>query len=357
MVSLTDAKRAGDRVRLSEDKRGSPLSIDQLRVRGAHKDAMLRNGLLISESMTPKLEVRIQEVCRRLGLPRSAVNAFVYNGSDVQADCIIDSPETCVLRFTSGLVNLMDEKEFQFVVAHEIGHFLLDHGACSNNALDGATENFMIQRARELSADRIGFLGTGSLDESIRAIIKTASGLNREFLRFDVSSFMSQAAMIATPCVGEDLHSTHPSLLIRCRALLWFSMSVASVEELFRVSDSTIFGIDEKVSKDLHKFVDGKVRIRKSELSDDVVLWKVCVLIINEGALKKDLQKRIEDELGESNLKGIKIFLDSYEKNELAEEATKRLDVSLKMLYEEFPSSADEIESAAFAKAYAMIAD
>jgi hypothetical protein len=352
MVSVQAARSIGERVRLQEDRRGDQFNSEQLAGRGFHKDQMLRNGLLISEAVTPKLEIRVQDVCKRLLLPREAVTAFVYNSSEVQADCVIDSPQSCVLRFTSGLVNLMDEKEFQFVAAHEIGHFLLDHGACSYNASEGSTENFMIQRARELSADRLGFLGTGDLDGSIQAIIKTASGLSNEFLRFDVTSFMSQASLISSPHLGEARDNTHPSLLIRCRALLWFSMVVSDIDALRRTSAPAISKVDSRVTQDLQKFVDGRIRARKTELSEDVLIWKICTLIICEGALKKDVQQRILNEIGEINLNGLKTFLDSYDYNELPLEADKRLKKSLALLYEDFPGSADEIESIIFEKAY-----
>jgi hypothetical protein len=355
MVSVQAARAIGERVRLVEDRRGDPFNSEQLGGRGFHKDQMLRNGLLISEAVTPKLEIRIQDVCKRLLLPREAVTAFVYNSSDVQADCVIDSPQSCVLRFTSGLINLMDEKEFKFVAAHEIGHFLLDHGACSYNASEGSTENFMIQRARELSADRIGFLGMGDLDESIQAIIKTASGLSREFLRFDVSSFMSQASLLSNPHLGESRNNTHPSLLIRCRALLWFSMVVPDIDTLRKTNASAISKIDFRVTQDLQKFVDGQVRLRKTELSEDILIWKICTLIIDEGKLKKDVQKRISNEIGEVNLNGLKTFLESYDYSELASEANKRLKNSLSLLYQEFPASADEIEIAVFGRAYGVL--
>ena len=355
MVSLSAAKALSESMRFSEDRSFNLDGLDQLRARSSHKDSMLRNGLLISEAMTPRLEFSISDVCNRLRLPRENVTAFVYNSSDVQADCFVESSQTCVLRFTSGLVNLMSEKEFQFVAAHEIGHFLLGHGASGQNSAVDSIEHFMIRRAQELSADRIGYLGVGSLDESIQAIIKTASGLSREFLRFDVSSFMSQALMLGNPGVGESVNSSHPSLLIRCRALLWFSMSVSSAKDLSCLDDFTISNVDVKVAKDLKRFVDGRVRQRKFELAEDILLWKICVLVVNEGALKKELQSRILKHIGELNLNGLKTFIELYDGNNLAGEAMARLNESLKSTYTEFPQSAEKIESESFDRAYQII--
>jgi|TARA_B110000971_G_C20007616_1_gene499939 hypothetical protein len=355
MIDLKSARLQAARVRLSEDQSGKKLGSHDLQGREIHKDSMLRHGLLISESMTPELEKRIGQVCERLLIPRQSVTAFVYNKADVQADCVIDSEESCVLRFTSGLVNLMNEKEFQFVAAHELGHFLLGHGACSQYAKDGSAEGFMTQRARELSADRIGFLGVDDLGESIQAIIKTASGLGDEFLRYDVSSFMAQTELLSNPARGESRNSTHPSMLIRCRAMLWFSMSVPCLQDLKSTPDSVLQGVDKQVTRDLERFVDGQVRARKQELGDDIALWKSCVLIISEGSFKKDIQERLSAELGLTSFAGLKSFFELYSTEELEEEADKRLNVVISCAFKEFPSSAGEIELSGITRAYKII--
>ena len=355
MPNLDAARALANRLRLTEDLRGDPISETEFSGREEHRDAMLRHGLLISSSVTPLLERRISEVCERLTVPREAVTAFVYNGSDVQADCLVDTPETCVLRFTSGLVNLMDEKEFQFVVAHELGHFLLGHGACSQHSTASSTEGFLIQRSRELSADRIGFLGVDNIDESVQAIIKTASGLGDEFLRFDVASFLSQAELLSNPSRGESHSSTHPSMVIRCRALLWFSMSVPTLADFSNTPENVISEIDNKVLTDLDRYVDGRVRARKLQASEDITLWKSCVLIISAGAFTNDMQNRVAMQLGEPLLAGLRAFFGSHSTEELEDEAASRLETSIKNLYREFPESAEEVERVAIGKAYETI--
>lgn len=355
MIDLQSARVQASRVRMSEDKAVKKLDSRALQSRDHHKDSMLRHGLLISESMTPTLETHICGVCERLLIPRQSVTAFVYNSADVQADCVIDSPDSCVLRFSSGLINLMNDKEFQFVVAHELGHFLLGHGGCSQITDNVTVEGFMNQRAMELSSDRIGFLGVDSLDDSIQAIIKTASGLGDEFLRFDVSSFVSQTEKLSNPSRGESRNSTHPSMLIRCRAILWFSMEVSSLNDLRKTPNSTIQNVDKKVTRDLERFVDGQVRARKQEFGDDIVLWKSCVLIINEGSFKKDIQDRLSVELGLESLNGLKSFFESHSKTEVEKEATKRLNAVIGSVYNEFPDSADDIETTGIKRAYKII--
>ena len=350
-VSLRKAQELASSVRLSEDKPDPKVDLQALEGREHHKDAMLRHGVLISEAVTPVLEERLACVCDVLGIPRASVTAFVYNSADIQADCLIETPETCILRFTSGLINLMDEEEFKFVAGHEIGHFLLGHGMCARHLSEGSLEDYMVDRARELSADRIGFLSINSADEAIQAIIKMSSGLNEQFLRFDVSSFLSQISMISKPLRGEAINSTHPSMLIRCRALLWFSMSIPSIADAVKSNEQRIREINSRVAKDLEKFVDGQMQLRKSELEDDVTLWKSAQLIFQSGSFTKETQSRLSGALGKETLRGIKSFFNDHSRDELQAEIPKRLDASLLSTHTEFPTSAEEIENTCFERA------
>ena len=356
MLNLKAARNIASFARLPEDKE-KDLRLDPRNQQwGEHgKNTMLRHGVLLSESVTPLLEERLSNVCGTLGVPRKNVSAFVYNSAEVQADCFIDTPETCILRFTSGLINLMDEKEFQFVAGHELGHFLLGHVTDSQHPAEVSSEDYMIKRVRELSADRIGFLSIGDLDESVQAIIKIASGLGDQFLRFDVSSFLSQTGMISNPSRGENQNSTHPSMLIRCRSLLWFSMSVKSIRDVHKTSEAQIQKINSRVIQDLEKFVDGQILLRKTEFENDIVLWKSALLVFHSGSFTKEVQKRLSESLGQEILRGIKSFFVLYGRDELLEQITEKLNAALALVYREFPSSAKEIESVGFERAYRIV--
>jgi len=355
MANLEQARALGMKVRLPEDKAGNRREILKTEGRAEHRDSMLRHGILISEAMAPDLENSIYEVCERLSVPRSAVSAFVYSSADVQADCLIDSTNSCVLRFTSGLVNLMDDTEFKFVASHELGHFILGHDSCGQFVSGNSAEGFMIQRSRELSADRIGYLGIKNLDEALRAIMKTASGLTSEHLRFDVSTFLSQKELLTKPSSGENRNSTHPSMLIRCRALIWFSMKIKSIGCLEDISASVLNNVNKRVTRDLERFVDGRMRAEREEVENDVFLWKLCLLIISEGAFSKDLQNTVSKLVGYIELEQIKGFFELYSADDLQNETESRLNDALQRLGNDFPSSAPDIEDKAFSRAYSII--
>ena len=63
MTDLVSARALAERVEVEEDRQGKHLESHELQGRSQYKDSMLRHGLLISESVTPKIEKRISEVC------------------------------------------------------------------------------------------------------------------------------------------------------------------------------------------------------------------------------------------------------------------------------------------------------
>ena len=49
-----------------------------------------------------------------------------------------------------------------------------------------------MSRASEISADRAGFLGSGDIENSLKAMFKIASGLSEKHLTFNFSSYLDQ---------------------------------------------------------------------------------------------------------------------------------------------------------------------
>ena len=106
------------------------------------RDAFYKTGLLITDQTTPSLSRSFDAVCDRLCLPRDSVEAFVYFSPEIQAECFSGSLDECAVRFSSALVNLLDETEFTFVAGHELGHFLLGHSGVQSEE-SSSIEHFM----------------------------------------------------------------------------------------------------------------------------------------------------------------------------------------------------------------------
>jgi Zn-dependent protease with chaperone function len=115
---------------------------------------------------------------------------------------------------SSGLVDILDDEERFFVVAHELGHIKAGHvlytvlarniasivemigratlglGALLGQGLVLALHNWY--RSAELTADRAGLLCVQELDPCIRVFMKLAGGAPRLFDEMDQSEFMRQ---------------------------------------------------------------------------------------------------------------------------------------------------------------------
>jgi Zn-dependent protease with chaperone function len=115
---------------------------------------------------------------------------------------------------SSGLVDILDDEERFFVVAHELGHIKAGHvlytvlarniasivemigratlgiGSLLGQGLVLALHNWY--RSAELTADRAGLLCVQELDPCIRVFMKLAGGASRLFDEMDQGEFMRQ---------------------------------------------------------------------------------------------------------------------------------------------------------------------
>ncbi|HIA35249.1 MAG TPA: M48 family peptidase, partial [Flavobacteriales bacterium] len=182
------------------------------------------NSILISPLVTPEISNSVDKVVSRLSIPEKSIKAYVYASSDIQAECHAGNNNDCIIRLSSGLIDILEYEEIEFVIGHEIGHFLYSHGLALSTAGGESLELSIQKRAQEISADRVGLLASESLDVSIRALMKTMSGLSSKYLKFDIGGFLSQLSNSESFKSQVNVNSSHPSMLVRCRALLWFSM-------------------------------------------------------------------------------------------------------------------------------------
>jgi len=301
------------------------------------KDHFYRSGLLINENSTPALFKKIAKVADKLQVPSDSINAFIYSSAEIQASCISTNQEQCVLNFSSGLINLLDEEEFSFIVGHELGHFIYGH----NHVIlkEESLETYMQKRAQEISVDRLGLIGCGDLNASVRALIKTVSGLQSKFLKFDIGQFISQASKISKPNLGEGISSTHPSMVIRCRALLWFSTLNSFFDYPIITKREEINKIDNKIEKDFIKYVDGPqkniIKIAKSNL----IMWLIVKEIIKDKKFDNQEQNKFKKLFGINSLNKMKDFLSNINNSKLEEIINKKIINSKAGLEELIPIS------------------
>jgi hypothetical protein len=258
--SLTAARALANKLRYVGDSNADYFTQPREIARDSIDEILYHTGIEISSALTPAIWDRFSAVCERLRIPPAFVKAFVYSSSELQATCLASGATGCVITFSSSLINLLDEDEFEFVAGHELGHFLLGH-AHQSGRTRMSPEYLMKCRSQEISVDRAGLHACNSLDIAIRALMKTVSGLSARHLRFDVSAFISQLKKIDQLAADQSV-TTHPSMLIRSKALLWYSLSdcFCKGEQFYSAHQART--IDERIERDLNRFVDGIVRRR-----------------------------------------------------------------------------------------------
>lgn len=341
------------KVKLPEDVESKNHYLNNHRYYENHRNSMLENGIEISEQITPALDSCLNKVCDSLSFDRNKVVAFVYASPNINADCTSIDGESCLIRITSSLVSILDDWELMFVLGHELGHYLLGHIACH----DGYNEKqdleiLQIQRSRELSADRVGYLACGSLEESIQAMMKIASGLTTPQIRFDIAKFISQIKSMVNIDFSTSLMKTHPSLLIRARSILWFSLRIKNLEELQSANDDDIKWANNRVILDLEKYIDGGLRQRINELKEEIIMLKICSILIADIDAFEENKLKIKAQKGHQYYSRIEDFLSLYQRKNITNTIEMKFNESISELYKNYPKSASNIEEDAIRKAY-----
>ncbi len=272
-----------------------------------------QHAIEICPELTPTLWARLSLVCSRLHMPNNAVTAFIYSSPEIQAECI-GGRERCLVRVSSSTIDLLTEDEFEFVLGHELGHFLLDHRRIGEEL--AAPEAYFNMRSQEISADRIGLIACKSLDVALRALMKTISGLTERHLRFDVAAFVSQLRKIETSDF-EGPQSTHPSTIIRSKALLWFSLSDAFSSGIAGTSQSGLAQINARVEQDLQRYIDGSAKRRIDHAKNDLLLWMITYEIVQIGTLSKFAQETMASIFSQDTIECLRLFVSSLNRKEL----------------------------------------
>lgn len=305
---------------------------------GGLRNYFYSNELCITEEVTPQLYKSLQVVLSRLKLPKSAVEAFVYSSPEINAQCFSSLNTECVIRFSSALVDILNKEEFEFVAGHELGHFLLSHTADKSSQEDESVEFYMTQRGQEISADRLGLVACNSLETAVKALFKTVSGLNDYHLRFDVGAFLSQLRK-TSGTVGQDQRSTHPSILVRCKALIWFSLCDSFVHGSSTYPSDAMLVLDNRVKNDFAKYVDNIVQERIDQAKFDLSMWLAAHEIVQDGTFNKQNQVRFGGQFGDAILQKLIRFLNGLAANEIESSVLIKVDEAKRELRSLIPYS------------------
>jgi hypothetical protein len=138
-------------------------------------------------------------------------------------------------------------------------------------------------------------------EHAYKAILKLATGLPDEFIRFDLSAYLKQARELHKLGGAEyGLLSSHPVCTTRMRALLWFEMS-KPYHDWYNQKSSTALSsemLDKKVAKDMAAVSGFRlVEINKKE-AESAMRWGVLSLFVSDGHLSKEEQNLMKQTFG-----------------------------------------------------------
>jgi Zn-dependent protease with chaperone function len=209
---------------------------------------LLGSAIRVDERQFGTIHRLLTEACTVLDAPRIPELYVTANPVPAAVTIGMDKP---VIVLNSGLVDLLDEDELTFVVAHELGHALSGHavyqtllqrlirlsavltavpvGGLGIRLIMAALMEW--SRKAELSADRAGLLATQDPAVAFRTHMKLASGGHLEEL--DQTSFFAQGREYDE--AGDVRDSVLKMLLIEARS---HPFAVVRASELRRWVDS-----------------------------------------------------------------------------------------------------------------------
>ncbi len=273
----------------------------------SHLSNLLSTSIRITEDIIPQVYKSIKSVFRKLKV-ENQFDFFVTSDTyQANASCNLMSVSSKpYIILTSKLIELLNDKELEFVIGHEVAHYIYQHALYPNPQ---TTENRSLKlnilnlgRAAEISADRIGFLACGDLESSLRTNLKLASGLNDKHLNFKFSAYLDQLRELETLGKSEtQLFSTHPSFLIRMQALIWFSMTKEYHEffETKKKGSYSISDIDKKIENSIKKVIGNEIEVSNKEIIDRALLWGSLNLYLIDKKFTKSEQGKFIKQFGE----------------------------------------------------------
>lgn len=265
----------------------------------------LSHSVLIAPELFPDIAELIEDVRKKL-IPERTVEGYVFNSSDGQAYSFGEGPGGIVtLALSSGLIERFSSREIKFIIGHEVSHTLFGHLRYPPpNPVYSQLENInllALSRAREISADRIGFITCGSTESSFRGMLKLASGLNDKHIRFDLATYLDQARELLDMGGSRfQLLSTHPLITSRVRALLWFEMSDRYYEFTKKKGKAPLKWekLEDKIQKELAAIGGFHLAKINEAAAFEAVLWGTLAIFLADGMLNQQEQVLLRKTFG-----------------------------------------------------------
>ena len=318
-----------------------------------HLSNLLTNSVRVSKEILPKVGSAIDTVFERIKIENN-FNFFVTaDNNQANASCsLMSSASRPDIVLTSRLIELLSLEELQFVIGHEVAHYVYQHSLYPNhNNVEDRNLKLNIlnlSRAAEISADRIGFLACASLDASLKANFKLASGLSDKHFNFKPSTYLDQLRELED--LGKsssELWSTHPSFLIRMQSLIWFSMS-KEYHEFFdqkKKGSYSLSEIDEKLDYKIKKITGDELEKSNKAIYESALIWGSLDIYLSDKKFSKDEQEEFSNRFGEKAKKAISLMKISNARVMLDKKIVTSFSDASKLLKTEKNKLAEELKT------------
>jgi len=278
---------------------------------------LLSTSVRVTKEIFPNINSAIENVFKRLKIENN-LNFFVTaNHFQTQASCsAMPLGDSAEIILTSKLIELLNGEELESVIAHEVAHFYYQHALYPqpNSSMNRVeTLNLLnFSRAAEISADRIGFIGCGSLESSLRAMLKITSGLSDKYLKFNFSNYLDQLRELKEIKGDKNLmYSTHPNFLNRMQALIWFSMSNEYNQDLNsnKKGSLDLKTVDQKIDESIKKVIGDEVDYSNKDVVSRTLMWGSIEIFLSDKKFSKKEQELFKKNFGDKRTQSMLSFM------------------------------------------------
>ena len=190
-----------------------------------HQAQFLGNAVRVHKNQYPDIYETFRNQATKLEISKASL--YIIQDPYLQAFTL--GITSCTVVLTSALVEQLNQKELDFVIGHELGHYKAGHTKLStlftpigsNNVFSGLIFGLW-NRKTEYSCDRCGLITTRDIDSAISALIKLSIG-KKLFKKLDIKGYVSQIKTAEKRSVKfSELLGDHPLTTNRIKNLMLF---------------------------------------------------------------------------------------------------------------------------------------
>ena len=185
----------------------------------------LGNAIRVHRGQYPNIYNIFRSYAERLGIQKASL--YIIQDPYLQAFTL--GITSCTVVLTSALVEQLDQKELNFIIGHELGHYKAGHTKLSTLFMPLGNENVFSglifgfwKRKTEYSCDRCGLILTKDINSAISVLIKLAVG-KKLYEQLDINGYIAQIrAAEKSSVMFSELLTSHPLITNRIKNLMLF---------------------------------------------------------------------------------------------------------------------------------------